>query len=340
LIASVAATTGSTLPTGAVQFSINGSAYGSPVTLAYGLATFTTTALPVGVSTISAVYIPTGLYSAGTFNTLSQVVQPANPNTPVISKWPLPGGITYGQTLASSTLTYSAASVPGTFAYTNPAIMPLAGAQTESVTFTPTNTAQYSSVVGSVIVPVNKQKPVYPLTASVTSATFGQSVTFTATLPADATGTVAFQRFNQLLGTATLVSGIATITTTITTSTFTVGANTISAGYSGDTNYNSAPSTLNFVINKATFPVTLTSSINPSNPGQGITFTATIPVNTTGAISFMDGATIIDTNGITNGTVSYSTTKLAAGTHTITAVFEGNSYYNVSTSNGITQTVN
>jgi hypothetical protein len=64
--------------------------------------------------------------------------------------------ITYGQTLASSTLSGGAASVPGSFAFTKPATAPAAGTASQSVTFTPSDTLNYSTVTTSVSVTVNK----------------------------------------------------------------------------------------------------------------------------------------------------------------------------------------
>src|SRR6185437_11185974 len=76
--------------------------------------------------------------------------------SPTVSVWPTASGITYGQTLASSTLTGGTASVAGSFAWTTPNTSPGAGAQSESVTFTPTDTTVYATVTGTVTLPVTK----------------------------------------------------------------------------------------------------------------------------------------------------------------------------------------
>jgi N-acetylneuraminic acid mutarotase len=70
--ATVSPTTGSTTPTGSVQFSVNGSPVGSAVTLGSGQATYTTSTLAVGTQAISAVYTPTGVYTGSTSNTVNQ----------------------------------------------------------------------------------------------------------------------------------------------------------------------------------------------------------------------------------------------------------------------------
>jgi sugar lactone lactonase YvrE len=80
-----------------------------------------------------------------------------SPTTPTVSAWPTAGAITYGQTLASSTLTGGTTSVAGAFAWTTPSTAPGAGTPSESVTFTPTDTTDYNTpATGSVALTVNK----------------------------------------------------------------------------------------------------------------------------------------------------------------------------------------
>ncbi|MBX2966255.1 MAG: gliding motility-associated C-terminal domain-containing protein [Cyclobacteriaceae bacterium] len=86
--------------------------------------------------------------------------------------WANPAAITYG-TLLSATQLNATASVPGTFTYT-PAIGTLlnAGAnQTLSVTFVPTNTIDYNTVVRNVQITVNKAQ--VTATAESTSRVYG-----------------------------------------------------------------------------------------------------------------------------------------------------------------------
>ncbi|MGD0416943.1 MAG: hypothetical protein ABSA80_16405 [Terriglobales bacterium] len=56
------------------------------------------------------------------------------------------------------------------------------------------------------------------------------------------------------------------------------GSYTMSASFSGDTNYSASSSaqTNNFTINSASSTTSVSSSMNPSNYGQSVTFTATI----------------------------------------------------------------
>ena len=76
--------------------------------------------------------------------------------TPTITTNPVAAAITYGQALSAATLTGGASSVPGTFAFTSAGTTPNATLATNfSVTFTPTDTANYNAVYLEVSVTVN-----------------------------------------------------------------------------------------------------------------------------------------------------------------------------------------
>ena len=99
-----------------------------------------------------------------------------NKATPTVTAWPTAGAITYGQTLASSTLTGGTASVAGTFSWTTPTTAPRSGATSESVTFTPTDTTDYNTVTGSVTVTVNKTTPTVTAWPTAGAITYGQTL--------------------------------------------------------------------------------------------------------------------------------------------------------------------
>jgi hypothetical protein len=83
---------------------------------------------------------------------------PSNKATPTIA-WPTPASISYGTALSATQLD-ATASVPGTYVYSPAAGAVLAGgAQTLSVTFTPTNTTDYSTAKASVTLQVTSSKP-------------------------------------------------------------------------------------------------------------------------------------------------------------------------------------
>jgi len=84
----------------------------------------------------------------------------------------------------------------------------------------------------------------------------------------------------------------------------------------------------------------LTSSPNPSAPGQLVTLTATVsPSAATGTVTFLDGNVTLGTASLTNGVATFTTSALTTGSHSLTAVYAGTANYLTSTSAPVTQTV-
>jgi hypothetical protein len=75
--------------------------------------------------------------------------------------------------------------------------------------------------------------------------------------------------------------------------------------------------------------------------GDSVTFTATVtPSGATGSVTFMDGAATIGSGTFNGaGVWTYSTTSLSAVSHSISAVYNGDSTYASSTSNTVSQVV-
>ena len=95
----------------------------------------------------------------------------------------------------------------------------------------------------------------------------------------------------------------------------------------------------------ATPSVNLASSQNPSTSGQSVTFTASVAGSAgaaTGTVSFLDGTTAIAgcaSIAMSGGSAQCTLSSLAAGTHSITAQYSGNSSYSAGTSSPISQVV-
>ena len=112
--------------------------------------------LSAGSHTITATFTPTD--SSDYISATTTVTLIVNPASETIS-WPAPAAITYGTALSAAQLD-ATSSIPGTFAYSPAAGSVLsAGTQTLSVTFTPTNTTDYSPATASVSLTVNKATP-------------------------------------------------------------------------------------------------------------------------------------------------------------------------------------
>jgi hypothetical protein len=183
---------------------------------------------------------------------------------------------------------------------------------------------------------VNKGATTTTLTSSQNPSTFGQAVTFTATITGSggtATGTVTFLDGGTSIGTGTLSGGIATFTT----STLSVGNHTITTSYPGDGNFTASTGALANnpqVVNKGATTTTLTSSQNPSAFGQPVTFTATVSGSggtPTGAVTFLDGGAAIGTGTLSGGVATFTTSALSAGNHTITTSYPGDANFGAST---------
>ena len=81
--------------------------------------------------------------------------------TPTLTVAPSASAITVGQALSASTLTGGSASVAGAFAWTAPSTVPAVGTPSYEVTFTPTDTVNYSTAVTTVSLTVNSAGTTY-----------------------------------------------------------------------------------------------------------------------------------------------------------------------------------
>src|SRR5581483_10793285 len=115
-----------------------------------------------------------------------------------------------------------------------------------------------------------------------------------------------------------------------------------SASVSGSTS-----SILSQSVQQAATSLALTSSANPSNNGDSVTFTATLSNNSPGTIAPSGSIAFVE-NGLTigsgtldsTGVVTFTTTTLSSGQHSITAVYGGDGNFAGSSSNPVVQTVN
>ncbi len=183
-----------------------------------------------------------------------------------------------------------------------------------------------------------------------------QPVTFTAVLPAGATGTVSFADGTTSLGQCTLSAGTCS---PAAVSGLAVGSHTVTASYGGDANYAAASGTTTQIVLNAT-SISLATSGTPSMPGAPVKFTATVASlgtgttsSPTGTVTFYDGgAPLAVSAGVTNpctlaatGTAasacSVTTSSLSSGSHSITATYtpDGKTFYAGSASSALSQFV-
>jgi polygalacturonase len=179
------------------------------------------------------------------------------------------------------------------------------------------------------------------LTPSSNTLMFGTPVTLTATVSATsgtATGTVRFVNgASSELGTIALDG---TGTATLTGVTLPPGINSVSAIYDGATGFASSES--------AGVPITVTdvttTAVTPSatsvSSGVPVTFTANVTSSTgliaTGTVTFMDGASAIDSELLDDtGSASFTTSTLTLGSHNISAAYTGATGFGASTSQAV-----
>jgi hypothetical protein len=99
------------------------------------------------------------------------------------------------------------------------------------------------------------------------------------------------------------------------------------------------------VLLNTTKPATstsLASSLNPSGLGQAVTFTATVSSaqgTPTGSVTFKDAASTLGSGTLSGGTATFTTSSLAAGSHSIRAFYSGDSDFASSTSAALMQSV-
>jgi hypothetical protein len=125
------------------------------------------TAPAVGTSVQNVTFTPNDTANYNTASTsVSVTVSKAQP---LINTAPTASAITYGQTLASSTLSGGSANVAGNFAWTTPSTTPSVGTTYQVVTFTPNDTANYNTATTSVSVTVNPVSPPPPTGLVITS---------------------------------------------------------------------------------------------------------------------------------------------------------------------------
>jgi len=218
--------------TGTVQFENGAANLGSPVAVTAGVATYTTSALPVGTLTLKAVFTPTaGNGFAGSNGTASFTVTPIATTTVLTVAPASPQFLGTSETLtatvsptATGTVQFengttdlgAAVSVTAGVAHYTTAALP-AGTLTLHAVFAPTAGDGYAGSTGTASFTVT------PLTATSTSLTVapagpqlvGTSETLTATVSPTASGTVQFEVNSAPIGSPVAVTaGVATYTTT------------------------------------------------------------------------------------------------------------------------------
>jgi hypothetical protein len=293
-----------------------------------GSFAFTTpsTAPNAGTAPQSVTYTPTDTVNYNTASsTVSVTVNKANPN---VTAWPTASVISYGQTLADSTLSGGSATPAGSFGFTAPSTAPNAGTALQGVTYTPTDTVNYKTASSTVSVTVNKANPNVKAWPTASAITYGQTL-------ADST----------LSGGWATPAGSFAFTTPSTAPNAGTALQSVTYTPTETADYSTVSSTVSVMVNKASAPTALASSENPSLQGSNVTFTATVtpvaPASTapTGNVQFCNnGVNMGSPVALTDGLATLSTAELPAGTNTVLAAYLGDGDF-LASSNSVAQIV-
>jgi hypothetical protein len=363
---------GTTIPTGTVTFTMDGSTVGS-TSLVSGTSAYQTITVPTtGLHVLQATYSGDSNYNSSispsvTFTvakTLTTTVVTPSTATPALgSTLPVSVSITpaaVGSTLPSGTVTFtldgaSAGTVavqvgsPSTASITLPALTP----GTHTLTATYSGDTYYATSTGAAAtITVPKSPTTLVVTPATTAPAGGTALVVTATLTATTpgsslpTGTVIFTLDGTSVGTSAIVSGSpSTATVTLASTAVIPGVHVLAATYSGDSYYGAStapPVTMN--VTKGSTATTLTPSTLTPTAGGSMVVTVSItspnPVATlpSGTVTIMEDGVSVGIGTVTTGSPSTATVTISlvnAGTHLLQAIYSGDTYYTGSTSSSV-----
>jgi sugar lactone lactonase YvrE len=344
-VTSVNGATGTVL-TGTVQFNDGATSLGS-ITLSNGTAALTTSTLTPGTHNIVAAYSgDTNDSGSQSAPPLAEVIQQittttqltANPNPANAGATVIFTATVGGATVAGGTLNGNVTFTDGALNLGAVAVNTLAVGSHNIVATYAGNTNYAGSTSNTVVEVVQQTGTVTQLVTAASPTQYGTAATFTATVTSQTgipAGTVNFLDNGVAIGSGTLnAQGVAVFAT----STLSVGTHPITAVYTGNSSYTTSTSNVvQQVVVQATTTTALVSSLNPATVGQPVTFLATVTTGSavapTGTVNFMDGSVSLGSVTVAaNGTASLTTSTLAFGPHSITAVYSGDANHATSTS--------
>lgn len=245
----------------------------------------------------------------------------------------------FGEPVAGGVVTFTAPGSGASGTFPGAATTAIANTNSSGVATAPTFTANGTAGSYNVVASIGTGLPTAIF--ALTNNKLDQTITFGALAPqtfGDADFSVSATATSGL-AVSLSANGNCTVTSPSPGTVHLTGAGscTITASQSGNATYNAASDVQqSFTIAKAASATAVSSSINPSSPGQNVTFTATV-ISTagtpTGTVQFKDGGTNLGSPQTLNGSgvATFSTSSLVVGLHTITADYSGDGNFLAST---------
>ena len=299
-----------------------GSSFSYSITASGTPTSYNASSLPSGLSVNTSTGVISGTpSSAGTFTSSISASNTAGSGStslritiakaiPAITSSPTASAITYGQTLASSTLSGGSASVAGNFAWTTPSTAPAVGTSVQNVTFTPTDSVNYNTATTSVSVTVNKTTPVINTVPTASAITFGQTLAS-----------------STLTGGSANVAGNFAWTTPSTTPAVGTSVQNVTFTPTDSVNYNTATTSVSVTANQTPTPpptaLVITSDLAAVSINLGASFshqiTASGSPTSFGAIRLPTGLKLNASTGLISG----KPTKVGVFSATLQALKKG-----------------
>jgi hypothetical protein len=319
----------------AVSYSVTGpAAISSSILTITGAGTVTVTASQAGNTdyTAAAPVVQTILVNKAVTNTtLKSSVSNASVNSPITltatitSSAGVPGGsvqFSDGATILDTV----AVNAQGIATYTTSTLAP--GSHSIKATYSGNQNFTESQATLTQTVAEATQTITFP--ALVSPVSYG-----VAPMALKATASSGLTVSYSVTGPATINASMLTITG--------AGPVTVTASQTGNVDYTAAaPVAQTITVNKAISTTTLTSSASDADLNTSITLTATVASSVgipSGSVQFSDGTTVLGTSAVNaQGVAAYTISTLAAGSHSIGAVYSGDQNFTGSQAT-LTQTV-
>lgn len=351
-------------PSGNVRFFDNTTLLGSAAADSSGTAVFAIATLGLGSHAITANFTGDTLNSPSTSAVLTQIVK----RSPVVALASSLNPAKVGNSITlTAAVTATGVQPAGTVIFSDGvmalATVPLNGSGVAN--FVSTSLAAGTHALTAIY---SGDANTLTGTSSIVSETVNRWATSTAISSSAAISDVGTQItfFLSVTSTSTVVpfgpivvkDGLSTLATlnldpsgsaSFSTSSLSVGSHALTASFAGDpTNANSDSSVFTQSVRQISTVTTLASSANPSNGGALLHLSATVTPNSTnavagtldGTVTFLDGSTGLGAGTLAaDGSFTLDISTLAAGSHTLKAVYSGDTNYAPNSSAGLVQVV-